>query len=174
MVTALPPGAKAWFLLDWDGVLDLPVSNARARELGLRRFVTINSGFRYVRRAHVWLDNLLLSRHPHLAPGWATAWYLEANHELGNRIHLGPWPAANLGYYCEDPRASKIDGILALVGDAPFVWVDDDPTPGDDERLAGLPQPALLIRTDESVGIRPADLERASAWAASLPDREHA
>lgn len=175
MVLALPPGKKAWLLLDWDGVLNLRVSNSRARQLGLRRFVTFHDGFRYTRQAQVWLDNLLLARqHRHLAPGWATSWYLEANDELGNRVHLGPWPAADLGYYVDDPTTSKIDGILALVGDAPFIWVDDDPAAGDTERLAALPQPNLFLLTDETVGLQPADLDRASAWAAALPDRSDA
>lgn len=165
----LPAGAKAWLLLDWDGVLNVDVSQSQARKRHLRRIRVAVDSFIFRFHLHTWLSNKLLrDAYPHLAPGWATSWWFEANDLLGNRIGLGPWPTSKLDYYCDDPSASKLDGILELVGDAPFIWVEDDPLPGDAERVAALPQPALLLVTDPTVGFTPELLERASVWAASL------
>lgn len=161
---------RVWAFFDWDGVFNVEISVRQARRRHLRRiWVAAADGFAYRHLLHVWLDNAMLrEQFPALQPAWATSWWDVVNDRLGNRIGLGPWPSVDLDYYNSDPGLSKLDGILALSGDRPFVWFDDEPRPGDEARLRDLPQPALLVRIDPTQGISPDDLDQAHRWALSL------
>lgn len=168
VANGLTSPAAAWLLLDVDGVLNVETSNSKARKLGLRSISlqTWDTGLhrQYRMHLHTWVDHEI-RRHPVLRPAWCTSWWAEANTMIGNRVGLGPWPTVDLEYYNNDPHASKVDGIAELVGDSPFVWIDDDPGADVHERLAALPGPSLLIVTDPTVGLTTEHLEQAAQWA---------
>ena len=169
----LPAGARAWLLLDVDGVLNVDSSNAAAKRNGLLR-LRINAsqdGWVYTMHLHTWVG-AAVARYPLLAPAWCTTWQGDVH---AGRVSIAGGsgfrdglPIVDLDYYVNDPAASKVDGIAEFVGADPFIWIDDDPRHDDLDRLAVMPGPSLFIRTDPTIGIEPAHLERAASWAAGL------
>lgn len=172
---ALPDGAKAWLLIDVDGVLNVDVSNSVGKKLGLTRtrVNSIGSGWNYTLQLQRWLG-AAVREHPVLAPAWATTWFREVDlwgHPAPiSRVAGFPagLPFVDLGYYVDDPRASKVDGIIEFVGDDPFVWLDDDPHRDDVARLAALPNENLFVHTDPNVGVTQEQFNKAVTWTNSL------
>lgn len=180
---ALQPPAKAWLLVDVDGVLNLDVSNSQSKQLGLTRtrVRSWRSGWSYTLHLQTWLgDALREERARVLSPAWCTTWFAEvedsgrpASIALVTRLGAG-LPAVDLGDYEQDPLASKVTGIEQFFSQhpAPFVWIDDDPAPADHERLEALAiamqQPNLLIQCRPDQGLTREQFDRALDWADSL------
>lgn len=179
---ALPSGGAVWLLIDIDGVLNLDVSNSKSRTLGLTRtrVRSWRTGWSYTLHLQTWLGEAVRELAPLLQPAWCTTWFAEVDHpgrpgpiSLVTRLGAG-LPRVDLGYYVEDTRASKVDGIDQFFAEhpAPFVWIDDDPLASDRDRLAALAQktsqPNLLIQTDPSVGVTHEQFEHAVQWARAL------
>lgn len=169
---ALPPGAKAWILMDVDGVLNVTCSKAGAKRLGLARVRATGGPYTYTLYLHRWVGESI-ARHPHLAPAWATTWMRAVDTGWPGTISetsgFAPGlPAVDLTEYVAGRHGSKVDGILDFVGTEPFIWIDDDPAATDPARLAQSGVPHLFIHTDDTVGVTPEHIARAAAWAANL------
>ena len=178
---ALPEGSAAWLLIDIDGVLNVDVSNAESKRLGLTRtrVRSWRSGWSYTLHLQRWLGEAVREHAPLFQPAWCTTWFAEIDDagrpapisvvtKLGRSL-----PRVDLTYYLEDPAASKVDGIETFLSDhpAPFVWLDDDPHPEDRDRLAALAaktgQPNLFIQTNPREGLTRKQFQTAVQWARS-------
>lgn len=166
---------RVWLCLDVDGVLNPFVSNREARARNLQRVeaMSATSGWTYSLNPTHWTGEAIM-RHPRLSPIWCTTWFEDVDtpaHPCSISEAVGlpqGLPRVDLHYYNDDPHASKTDGILQAIGTDPFVWIDDDPHPGDRARLNALPNRNLFIETDPHIGVTEEDIERAANWAKSL------
>ncbi|MBO0846077.1 MAG: hypothetical protein J2P22_11760 [Nocardioides sp.] len=107
---------------------------------------------------------------------WCTAWEHEANHYIGPWLGLPPLPVIafdDMRYQAGDRGCWKTRTVEAWLAehnraDRPWVWLDDEITPADEERLAGHPAPHLLVGTDPFVGLTDLDVRRVEDWIGSL------
>lgn len=170
----LPDGAKAWLLLDVDGVLNVETTNSKAKALGLKR---VRGGGRlYGSRVTAYVPSWVgaaLAELDGFAIGWATSWMDEVDHGWPTGVSWAAGlptglPYADFRYRLKLLRqgadASKLDGIEAFVGSDPFVWIDDERFPGDRERMTALPQPTLFLESNPYVGITREHIARAAEW----------
>lgn len=179
----LPSHAKAWLLIDVDGVLNLDVSNSQSKRLSLTRtrVRSWRSGWSYTLHLQTWLGDALREQRARvLSPAWCTTWFAEVEDSgrpasIALVTRLGrDLPAVDLSDYAQDPRASKVTGIEQFFDEhpAPFVWIDDDPAPGDEQRLEALAsktgQPNLLIKCKPDQGLTREQFDHALDWADSL------
>lgn len=104
-------------------------------------------------------------------PVWATTWMDEANAEIAPLLGLPPlrvaaWPDDPVTE-AADARAGlhwKTRGLVALAGDRPFAWVDDEIGEADREWVARRHPRALLHRVDPRHGLTDADYLLLDAW----------
>ena len=101
---------------------------------------------------------------------WATTWEDQANTVIAPLIGLpARLPVAEVGWRMYN--YDKVEGIVALVGDRPAAWIDDEPGWAGNEwakerRARGVP--TLLLVPNQKVGLTRAHVEALQAFAASL------
>lgn len=93
--------------------------------------------------------------------GWATSWEHDANVHIGPKVGLPELPVAEVGN-----RGYKVGGILDLVVNDPFVWLDDAASEYEKRDLDVLhPSKHLVIDVNPRVGLTQDDLRIARDWA---------
>ena len=159
--------SKPWLLIDVDGVLNPnPLMGGHLSERFAAQGFSIHKirpkGFQ--RAFNVGLTPLhgewLLAMTDVFRLGWATSWEHEANEHIGPKIGLPGLPVAEVGN-----RGYKVDGILDLVVNDPFVWLDDYASPQEKQDLDTLhPSKHLVIDIDPDVGLTQDYLRAARDW----------
>jgi HAD domain in Swiss Army Knife RNA repair proteins len=105
---------------------------------------------------------------------WATGWESEANEVISPRVGLPRLPvlAWSLGPTESGPAALhwKTRDLVAWARGRPFVWVDDEISSVDRDRVAlDHRGPALLRRIDSRLGLSDADIAAIDRWLNDLP-----
>ena len=155
--------AKPWLLIDVDGVLNPNPAMWGDTPEGFVAYRIKPEG--YTRAFRVGLNPahgaMLLAMTDVFRLGWATSWEHEANTKIGPKIGLPALPVAEVGN-----QGYKVDGILGLVGDDPFVWLDDYASSREKRDLADRHggENHLVIDVDPTTGMTQADLDLALNW----------
>ena len=161
---------KPLLMLDVDGVLNIDVSNSRARKAG---FKTWHLSHDRVGRVRVVLNldhPIMLGR---LAPAfeivWASmGWPGPAAFEWARQMRLPFGPSLT---FPGGPSASKVDDILRFAQGRPLAWVDDESRPGDLDRLVREHrQPALLVSPEPDIGLTWEHVTALLEWVRNLPN----
>jgi HAD domain in Swiss Army Knife RNA repair proteins len=102
---------------------------------------------------------------------WATTWMDDANEHLAPLLGLPRLPVAT---WPDDPETEAEDvrrglhwktrGLVALAGDRPFAWVDDELTVEDRAWVAEHHPRTLLHRVDPRHGLTDAEYLELDAW----------
>ncbi|MBD0674655.1 hypothetical protein [Streptomyces sp. CBMA156] len=100
---------------------------------------------------------------------WATGWMGEANTHIGPHIGLPELPYIRWSdLFGEDPDGLhwKTRDVVAWAAGRPFVWVDDELGPQDEEWIAAHhPGPALTLHVNPRIGLLAGDFARLREWA---------
>jgi hypothetical protein len=159
----------ALVLVDVDG----PLIPFRARPVRWRS--TSPSGLTHApeRGGHPLLDRLDPEDGRRLsAPGrrlvWATTWGSDANEVISPRLGLPELPVVEWPDDDDGPAGGlhwKTASLTRWAAGRPFVWLDDEMTDIDRERVASHhPGRALLWRVDPYVGLAEADFVAVNRW----------
>ncbi|HUQ59120.1 HAD domain-containing protein [Lentzea sp.] len=102
---------------------------------------------------------------------WATTWMDEANDEIAPLLGLPELPVAT---WPDDPATEDADArrglhwktrrLVALAGDRPFAWVDDEIGEKDRAWVGRHHSRALLHAVDPRLGLTDADYLALDAW----------
>ena len=159
--------SKPWLLIDVGGVLNPdPLMSGHLSE----RFAAQGFNVHKIRsKGFQWSFNVglnpahgewLLAMTDVFRLGWATSWEHEANTKIGPKIGLPELPVAPVGNH-----GYKVAGILDLVVNDPFVWLDDYASPQEKRDLDTLhPSRYLVIDINPDVGLTQDDLRAARDW----------
>ncbi|MFJ2865262.1 hypothetical protein [Kitasatospora sp. NPDC087314] len=102
---------------------------------------------------------------------WATTWMADANTHIGPHIGLPELPYIRwTALFGADPDGLhwKTRDVVAWADGRPFVWVDDELGPQDDEWIAAHhPGPALALHINPRLGLREGDFATLREWAAA-------
>ena len=164
-------------LVDVDGVLNAGQPEAG----GYRRYWVFPDGIPHRLSLHPMhgqmLSELAVAANAELV--WASYWRSRANAWIAPRIGLPPIRHVPISSrWRHRARSSlgtwKAAHVAAWIGQAPFVWFDDEPdVPGYLAQQPGLGR-HLIVTVDPATGLTHHHIERARRWLAGLhadPDR---
>lgn len=175
---------KPLAFIDVDGVLNI-INFAKALKRGITAHkMTLSNGqtydIRLKREVHARLLRELEEAGFELA--WGTTWEEEANLHISPQLGLEPWPVAKVAElyrddswdelfpptkFSEIPRWNwKSPGVVAMAGDRPFVWIDDDFARADHAWALKRSKkvPTKLIKTNPREGLMVHHIRKAKQW----------
>lgn len=150
-------------LLDLDGVLNpfaAPVCPDGYLE---QEFFASDEPTRYCAAHGAWICELV-------AAGelwWATGWGEKANELYLPLLGVQPLPVVDFPLAPFETEM-KLPGVMAVVGDRPVAWIDDDHTDAARRWAVERPAPTLLVSVDPAVGWTRADVDQVLGWTADL------
>jgi hypothetical protein len=170
---------KPLAFIDVDGVLN--IISSKPLKPGMTQQEMTVQGRKYPIRLkpEVHADLLRELEEAGFEMAWGTTWEDEANRLIAPELGLSRWPVAMVeGAWLELPTPElvrdlggynwKATGILALAGDRPFIWIDDDLWKPDHawaiRRSATIP--TKLIKTNPKEGLMPHHVRKAKQWLA--------
>lgn len=179
-------GEKPLAFIDVDGVLNIIDFWSPLKEgMTLHQWKLRNGRTYKIRLRREFHSRLLLElESAGFELAWGTTWEEDANKLIRPQLNLPRWPVAAVEkVYREGPYSEytspvkfsqtpkwnwKAPGILALAGDRPFVWIDDDFAPADHgwARRRSRKIPTLLIKTSPAEGLMLRHVLKAKRWLA--------